>query len=473
MTLHLVIVGDALLDIDAVGRTQRLCPDAPVPVVEDIVEHARPGGAALAALMAHRDGHHVSFVTAWGADAAGTRLAELLDGIDVERLPSDGPTPVKYRVRSGGQSLLRLDHGSAASTYGAVPSRVAELLDSCSVVLVSDYGRGITSVPGLRDMLQDRPLGTPLVWDPHPRGSDPITHTHLFTPNLTEAAAWADRFDLPQDAPVSTLGAVNAQASGLVRVLGVRAVAVTMSARGALLSYGHGSPVMTPAPPIVALDSCGAGDRFAVTAATALGAGRIPPDAVQEAVLSASSFVARDGAAGLATVDVPAHPHDGHLATNGADSTDAVTQVRARGGIVVATGGCFDLLHAGHIATLRAARSLGDCLVVCVNSDDSVARLKGPSRPLVPQQDRVRVLEALECVDAVMVFGEDTPVRALQELRPDVWVKGGDYAGTEVPEADALACWGGQTVVVPYLPGRSTTRLAEIAALTVPAATDI
>jgi rfaE bifunctional protein nucleotidyltransferase chain/domain len=126
---------------------------------------------------------------------------------------------------------------------------------------------------------------------------------------------------------------------------------------------------------------------------------------------------------------------------------------------VVATGGCFDLLHAGHVATLEAARALGDCLVVCLNSDDSVRRLKGPSRPLVPQEDRARVLAALECVDEVVVFDEDTPVEAIRRVRPDVWAKGGDYAGADLPEAALLREWGGQAIVLPYLTGRSTTSL--------------
>jgi rfaE bifunctional protein nucleotidyltransferase chain/domain len=126
---------------------------------------------------------------------------------------------------------------------------------------------------------------------------------------------------------------------------------------------------------------------------------------------------------------------------------------------VVATGGCFDLLHAGHVATLEAARALGDCLVVCLNSDASVRRLKGAARPLVPQDDRARVLAALQPVDAVVVFDEDTPTEALRRVRPDVWAKGGDYAGVDLPEAALLREWGGQSVVLPYLQGRSTTGL--------------
>jgi rfaE bifunctional protein nucleotidyltransferase chain/domain len=134
-----------------------------------------------------------------------------------------------------------------------------------------------------------------------------------------------------------------------------------------------------------------------------------------------------------------------------------VQRVRAAGGTVVATGGCFDLLHAGHVDSLRAARGLGDCLVVCLNSDASVRRLKGAGRPVVGQEDRARVLQALECVDAVLVFDEDTPEQILRTLRPDVWAKGGDYAGAELPEAPVLAEWGGALVVLPYLRGRSTS----------------
>jgi rfaE bifunctional protein nucleotidyltransferase chain/domain len=175
---------------------------------------------------------------------------------------------------------------------------------------------------------------------------------------------------------------------------------------------------------------------------------------VQAAVDAAAAFVADGGAATL---------HEDDAERPSATGLEAIERVRARGGTVVATGGCFDLLHAGHIATLEAARALGDCLVVCLNSDDSVRRLKGPSRPLVPATDRARVLEALAPVDAVVVFEEDTPLEAIRRLRPDVWAKGGDYAGAELPEAAVLREWGGQSVVLPYLRGRSTTRLVETA----------
>ena len=460
MSRRLVVIGDALLDVDAVGTSTRLCPDAPVPVVDDIVEHARPGGAALAALLADRDGLDVTLVAAWGDDGDGERLACLLGELTVIRIPYAGATAVKYRVRTGGQSVVRLDRGTAIGEYGAVPSDVAAALATADAVLVSDYGRGITGLEPLRAALTRRPSRVALVWDPHPRGSAPIAGCTLVTPNAGEAAGWAARYagPVPEAATASPLAVTARRAELLVEHWAARAVAVTMSARGALLSFGSGTPVMTPAPRVDCLDSCGAGDRFAVSAAAGLAAGRMASEAVQEAVLAASSYVASGGPASLrAPVPPGATP-----AVAGLD--DRLEAVRTSGGTVVATGGCFDLLHAGHVATLREARRLGDFLVVCVNSDASVRRLKGAGRPLVPAADRSRVLEALEYVDAVVVFDEDTPVEALGRLRPDVWVKGGDYAGRDVPEAVALASWGGQTVVVPYLQGRSTTRLVQTAA---------
>ena len=209
--------------------------------------------------------------------------------------------------------------------------------------------------------------------------------------------------------------------------------------------------------PVTGGDPCGAGDSFAAAAALALADGAVTGEAVAAAVAAASAFVAaRRG------VRLGRRPRGPRRTSAAGSSVDALlARVRAPGGTVVATGGCFDLLHPGHVATLRAARGLGDCLVVCINSDDSVRRLKGPSRPLVTAPDRARVLEALEFVDAVVVFDEDTPAEVLDRLRPDVWAKGGDYAGADLPEAAVLRTWGGQAVVLPYLDGHSTTALVE------------
>jgi len=281
-----------------------------------------------------------------------------------------------------------------------------------------------------------------------------VPPTRLVTPNGAEAARVAAAAGV--DVPGASLAAVGARAEALIRHWGVGAVAVTLGARGALLSYGEGAPMVVPAVPVTGGDPCGAGDSFAAAAALALADGAVTGEAVAAAVAAASAFVARGGASAW-DADPPDEPNVAAEVTPGIDAL--LRRVRSAGGTVVATGGCFDLLHPGHVATLRAARGLGNCLVVCINSDASVRRLKGPSRPLVTAADRARVLEALEFVDAVVVFEEDTPSAVLERLRPDVWAKGGDYAGADLPEAEVLRRWGGQAVVLPYLDGHSTSAL--------------
>lgn len=438
------MIGDALLDVDLVGRSDRLCPDAPVPVVDSVVEQPRPGGAALAAALAAADGREVVLIAPVADDADGDRLRALVEGrLRLIGVPIDGQTPVKRRVRVNGQSVVRLDTGHVGSTIGELPPEAVVALRAAAAVLVSDYGGGLTGRPDVRAALG---AAAAVLWDPHPRGAAPVPGARLVTPNAAEAARTTGRSG-------ASLAEIGRQADELVHTWRAGAVAVTLGSRGALLSYGAGAPLVVPAAYLASGDSCGAGDRFAATAAGLLADGVVLAEAVTGAVAAATEFVAGGGAAGWAAGEIP-----GTLGDAGS-AEQVIDRVRATGGTTVATGGCFDLLHAGHIATLRHARRLGDCLVVCLNSDDSVRRLKGPERPLVPAADRARVVSALGCVDAVVVFDEDTPESVLRRLRPDVWVKGGDYAGAELPEAGLLRSWGGQAVAVPYLEGRSTTGL--------------
>jgi D-beta-D-heptose 7-phosphate kinase / D-beta-D-heptose 1-phosphate adenosyltransferase len=450
---RVVVIGDALLDVDVIGVVERVAPDAPAPVVDQTSEQLRPGGAGLAATLAAEDGCEVVLVTAICADAMGQRLVELLaPRIQVVPIPTAGSTVVKRRIRANGQTLLRLDSGSQQPPDELPPTAI-EALHSADAVLVSDYGRGVAGADHVRHVLHEVAARTPVVWDPHPRGRAPVLGTRLGTPNLAEAAK-AMGAAMP-----GSVRAIGELADHLVARWHVGALAVTLGASGALLSYGQGAPTLIPAESVTVLDPCGAGDRFAAAAATTLAAGGITLEAVEAGVRSATAFVAAGGASSVGRPVDPARP-----VRSGVDIDTLLTLVRARNGTVVATGGCFDLLHAGHVATLHAARRLGDCLVVCLNSDASVRRLKGPGRPLVPAIDRARVLEALACVDAVVIFDEDTPVEALRRIRPDVWAKGGDYRGVDLPEQAVLHEWGGAAVVLPYLDGRSTTQLVRTAA---------
>jgi D-beta-D-heptose 7-phosphate kinase/D-beta-D-heptose 1-phosphate adenosyltransferase len=441
----LVVVGDTLLDRDVDGDADRISPDAPALVLTQRNAVERAGGAGLAAVLAAADGHRVSLVTALADDAGGARISQLLAaaGVTLYPLRQPGATPEKIRLRADRRVLLRLDRGGLT---GPIEGRLGEpalaAIRTADAVLVSDYGNGVTRMPAIREALAEAPA--PVIWDPHPRGAPAVPGTRLVTPNQAELARLTSA-EIPTTGN-RRLAAVSQGAQQLRHRWRTGAVAVTLGADGALLCHAGATPLVVPAPIHSDGDSCGAGDRFAASAALGLAGGALISEAVQRAVTEAAGYVLAGRPLSQAT-EPPAEEAD-----------ERVARVRARGGTVVATGGCFDLLHAGHVATLEAARGLGDCLVVCLNSDASVARLKGPGRPVTPQADRARLLTALGCVDAVVVFDEPTPEAVLSWLRPDIWVKGGDYAGDgDLPETEVVRRWGGQTVVVPYLAGRSTT----------------
>lgn len=441
----LVIVGDSMLDVDIDGTATRISPEAPVPVVDAERMWQRPGGAGLAATLAARSESDVVLVTALADDASGRTLAVLLRdaGVRVMALPLAGGTVCKTRIRARGQSVLRLDHGNGTAADDPLDPAVVQTLSGARAVLVSDYGNGITDHPGLRALLSAVAATVPVVWDPHPRGAEPTPGVALVTPNESEAQG----------------------VSG--EVLRERwradAVCVTIGDRGALLTTGAGGPHHVPvAAGVVGLaDTCGAGDRFAVAAAAALGSGAGVTEAVSAAVRSAARFVSAGGASGVSS---PTALTGGPVSRCddtpvGTDIDTVARMMRRRGGRLVATGGCFDLLHTGHIRLLRRARDLGDALVVLLNSDSSVRRLKGLDRPVMAADDRARVLAALACVDAVCVFDESSPTRALERLRPDIWVKGGDYRADRLPEADVVVRYGGEVVILPTVPGYSSSQL--------------
>lgn len=446
--MRVVVVGDCLLDVDVTGVAARLSPDAPVPVVDITGTVDRGGGAGLVATMLARDGVEVTLVTALGADDAAARIRDVLPGVRVVASALDGPTPVKTRVRADGHAIARLDQGGGAPVSIVVGDAELAALETAEVIVASDYGRGMLAHRRVREVLARRARMIPVVWDPHARGAEPVPGVALATPNLAEAAALSG-------APVGGLGSTMDAAALLRTRWRAAAVAVTLGGDGAVLSAGAELPVIVPTEHVDAADPCGAGDRLAASAAVALAGGDDVRDALRRGVADAGAFLRSGGVASLQRPPGPT-PLPGHAA----GAIAVATSTRAAGGTVVATGGCFDLLHAGHVRTLQAARGLGDCLIVCLNSDDSVRRLKGPTRPIISEADRVDLLLALECVDAVLVFDEDTPSEAIRRLTPDLWVKGGDYRANDLPEAAVLTETGGRVVTVPHHPARSTSALA-------------
>lgn len=452
--MSIAVVGDTLLDVDLAGSADRLSPDAPVPVVAVGAPTRRPGGAGLVAAMLAADGVEVDLVTAIADTERGAELREVLEAASgglggrirlVAGTSTD--TPVKTRVTAGGQVVARLDE---SQRHPAVPHATTAMLEAirrADAVVVADYGRRLAESAAVRGALATAATRVPVVWDPHRSGAAPVRGCAVVTPNRSEADALSG---------ASVDGAAGAAAAGreLLGAWQARSVAVTLGAEGAVLVTGDRPPHVVPAAEIVGADPCGAGDRLAASLARRLAARERLVDALSGAVVDVSAFLARGGVARV--LETPATD----LRPSGRDAVGLAHRVRSAGGRVIATGGCFDLLHAGHARTLAAARALGDCLIVCLNDDASVSRLKGPQRPIMSVEDRVDLLLALECVDAVVVFAEDTPVDVLRRIEPDVWVKGGDYRAEDLPETAVLAQWGGRTVTVPYVPGRSTTELA-------------
>ncbi|SEH91244.1 rfaE bifunctional protein, domain I/rfaE bifunctional protein, domain II [Mycolicibacterium rutilum] len=445
MSRPLVIIGDSMLDVDIEGSATRLSPEAPVPVVDTERIWRRPGGAGLAAVLAARADRDVVLVTAVGDDPDGRALTDLLAeaGVTVVALPMSGSTVCKTRIRAAGQSMLRVDHGEGSAAADPLPAQVVEILGYARAVCVADYGRGVTAHPQIRELLGRVAGRVPVVWDPHPRGEPPVAGCRLVTPNQAEAgdnSAESLRVHWDADAVCVTLGPRGAL---VATVDGSAHHAVPDTVGGG----GHG-------------DTCGAGDRFAIAATLALADGKDVHGAVADAVEAASRFVAAGGAVGVSSAAVPGGSADDVQSTAiTGDIAEVRDRLRRRGGRLVATGGCFDLLHTGHVRLLRQARDLGDALVVLLNSDASVRALKGPRRPVVADHDRARVLAALACVDAVVIFDEHSPEAALDQLQPDVWVKGGDYAETDLPEAAVVRRHGGEVVLLPTVAGYSSSNL--------------
>ena len=447
-----VVIGDSMLDVDVEGSAHRLSPEAPVPVVEPDRIWQRPGGAGLAAVLAARVHPEAVLVTATADDPTGRTLAGLFaadyPGIKVISVPLSGGTVSKIRIRAGGQSVVRVDHGDGYAADFPLPGDVLAAVQEAAAICVADYGRGVAAHTELRAIVQAASEHLPVVWDPHPRGSRPIRGCALATPNHAEGKHFS-----PQTTNIGQLP------GALRKEWGAGAVSVTLGARGAMFADRNHAAQHIVAPETAGpgrSDACGAGDRFSVAAAIALAEGADALQAATSAVDAASRFVAAGGAAAVSSI----MPMPGGIdlstdtgAVTGMDSVLALAdRVRHRGGTLVATGGCFDLLHTGHVRLLRRARDLGDALVVLINSDDSVRQIKGAGRPVVPAEDRARVLAALGCVDGVAIFHESSPAAVLERLRPDIWVKGGDYTGVALPEAEVVHRHGGEVVLLPTVP---------------------
>jgi D-beta-D-heptose 7-phosphate kinase / D-beta-D-heptose 1-phosphate adenosyltransferase len=474
---RLLVVGDVMLDKYIWGEVARISPEAPVPVVLSKHQTEQPGGAANVAMNLVRLGAQTCVAGFTGGDENEKLLAASLrsNGIESILISSEGfPTIAKMRILGGRQQMLRLDTerlGSRAQRdYQRLVESVLARLTECHGVVLSDYAKGVLTPEVCQQIIQAaRKLGIPVLVDPKSADFSRYRGATTICPNLGELTAAARRVAHNLDATdldVSDLSAVLAVAEAMVPAFDLEFLSATLSEKG-IAMVRPGSRFIAPAVARQVFDVSGAGDTVIAVLALGLASGFKPETAIELANAAAGIVVGKVG-----TVPVERHELlaalEPQIALHAEDKVVSRRELlsraalwRANGERVVFTNGCFDLLHIGHITLLEQARRFGDRLIVAINSDASVSGLKGPSRPIVRERERGRVLAALAAVDAVVVFHEPTPLELIVTLRPDVIVKGGDYGVETVVGAREALSWGGQVKIVPLVEGYSTTRLIE------------
>lgn len=452
-----LVVGDVMLDRYWYGATSRISPEAPVPVVhvQDVEERA--GGAGNVAVNVRALGAAAVLVGIVGDDGAATSLEALLDARGVthrlERRPGNA-TVTKLRVVSRHQQLLRLDFEDRR-TGGVTPGSQWLAAEGIQVMVLSDYAKGALDDPAPL-IRRARDQGIPVVVDPKGRDFRKYRGATVLTPNLTEFEAVVGDCD--------DLETLVARGGRLRDELELEALLITRSEHGMTLITADGARHI-PARVREVFDVTGAGDTVVATLAAALGAGLAFDAAAWLANLAAGLVVGKLGTAAVSRAElrgaVQEHEGRGSGVVDESALLALVEAARRKGQRVVMTNGCFDILHAGHVRYLEQARALGDRLVVAVNDDASVKRLKGHDRPINPLSRRAAVLDALAAVDWVASFAEDTPQRLICAVKPEVLVKGGDYRPGDIAGGDCVRAHGGEVVVLEFLEGCSTTDIID------------
>jgi len=462
--LNVWVLGDVMLDEYVTGMVERISPEAPVPVVRAHATEHRLGGAANVARQIAALGGRVSLAGVTGADDAAEKVQRLCEASHIDtravlRL-AERPTTRKLRVLGHSQQLLRLDWEDAAACTPQVTIRlVAKLAEGArpDAIILSDYAKGVLTPQTIAAVMRLRG-SAPVMVDPKYRDFTRYRGATTLTPNLRELEAAAG-VTLNVDDTTGIASAARAQ----LAAAGLDSMVVTLGDRGMLVVPADGPEIPVPAIQRQVYDVTGAGDTAIAVLTLALAAQAPLSQAAQLANAAAGVAVCQVGAVAVSAAgirDALAARPDGKLLSREELAARAAAW-RTAGKRIVVTNGCFDLLHAGHLALLGHAAKLGDVLVLAINSDASVRRLKGPERPLVPQAERAALLAALTFVDAVTIYDEDTPLAVLQAVQPHVLVKGGDYQPAEVIGRELVEAAGGRVVIVPLTPERSTTSLLE------------
>jgi D-beta-D-heptose 7-phosphate kinase/D-beta-D-heptose 1-phosphate adenosyltransferase len=461
--LRILIIGDVMLDRSIWGDVDRISPEAPVPVLRSVRTTSAPGGAANVAMNLVGLGVSVAQAGFWGDDAEMRELRGLLAPANVDlsgMIASCHPTISKTRITARNQQLLRLDVESAeprpAAEHQALVERAVELVRTADAVILSDYDKGALSAPLCRAVIAlARQRRIPVLADPKGRDFSKYAGATTICPNLQELG-------LVTGISSRNLAPLLAAAQELVGQLGIDYMTVTMSEKGIRILYPD-RVFHSPTRARQVFDVTGAGDTVIATLAASLAGALDPETAVTLANIAAGIVVAKTGTAPISRHELVAE----FTASSQMKAPDKILDLphllvrlaewRASGDRIVFTNGCFDILHVGHITLLEQCREFGDKVIIGLNSDASVRALKGPTRPLVSEGERARVLAALGAIDAVIIFDQPTPLELIQAVRPDVLVKGGDYTASTIVGAEDVVTWGGRVEIVPTVTGASTT----------------
>ena len=457
---YVVVAGDVMLDQYLFGATSRISPEAPVPVVHVQETDDRPGGAAHVAVNLAALGATTKLIGAVGRDTAAESLESILDDLgiqcDLSRV-EDRPTITKTRVQSRGQQLIRLDQENATAMPGeTLVGSLKKAVAGAGAVVLSDYGKGsLSDVAAMIQVCRDAKV--PVLIDPKGTDFSRYRGASLITPNQSEFEAVAGGCET-DDMFVE-------RGRQMIADLDLDALLITRSEKGMLLLETGSEPLFLTTQAREVYDVTGAGDTVIATLAGALASQQSLAASAALANIAAGLVVRKIGVATVTPTEIRVALHQRGQGGRGLVAADEllamVEESRDRDERIVMTNGCFDILHAGHVSYLEEAKSLGDRLIVAVNDDDSVRRLKGDDRPINALEDRMLVLAGLAAVDWVVPFGEDTPAALIESVLPDVLVKGGDYAPDEIAGGKAVLGNGGEVRVLAFRDGHSTSRIIE------------
>ena len=467
---RVLVVGDVMVDHYVTGRVQRVSDEAPVPIIHVASERWTAGGAANVAANIAALGGRATLVGLTGGDPAASTLASILstmsDRVEVDLVTEPGrPTTIKTRYMGGQHQIVRVDREQATPVSRITEDRLIaaleDLPDDCGAIMLSDYGKGtLTDRVLAAAMAAAAKAGVPVIIDPKRADWTAYAGATVITPNRKE-------LQLAIHAPCANDEECAIAAAAAMQMTGA-AILLTRSEQGMSLYRDGKTPLHLSAKAREVFDVSGAGDTVAATFALGVAAGLSHEDAMHAANLAAGIVVGKRGTATpspaelMAAIDQPGRGLS--------DAPGALTLAQAktmrdawgREGLTVGfTNGCFDILHAGHISLLRQAAAACDRLIVALNTDASVSALKGPDRPVQSEEARAAVMAAVKGVDAVILFGEPTPLEVIRELQPDVLVKGADYAEDQIVGADIVRANGGRIVRAALVDGQSTTKVIE------------